>query len=166
MTIDIDTIKQKSWRSLTNISKKISEVVPAFANFYTNSTIPFVTAIVRIIATSAHIFPNAIERMFFSIMSSVAVRKPFVAFFTSTGNGVPSSKLSSWGDNQLAAIAFALPAHFAIGSNAYWPDRYQSSKTLACDINVFGHRTAPTVRVSSGGVDVSASTSLRTIAGS
>jgi len=124
-------------RTFTHIGNEVGEAVPAFANFYTTTTVVFVALIVWIIASIAQALPYAIKRM-------------FSKFFTAsmTGRSVRTlarvdfarSKINAGGGMFAATVALAKPSHMIVDSvGVDAPDRDQSTEPLTCDIFEFGH---------------------------
>jgi len=68
-------------RTFSNIGEKVGEVIPAFANLYTASTIVIKARLIRIIATLTHALPDAVERV---ILTTVTVPRRSRALTTST----------------------------------------------------------------------------------
>ena len=163
-TINVNSIKQISSWTLSNVGKKIRKFIPAFANFYSHCTIPLITGGVWIVATLVYSCPCSVERMRLSFSSvSMPVTAPSI-LSASASNGVTASKFVRNGNMFLAAITLAKPSHLAMFVCADSLKRNQPSKSYIRDIYVVGHRTAPIGLVSSGEVSVQALTSLRTIA--
>lgn len=73
-------------------------------------------------------------------------------FMVFAGADSTASKGTCGHVGKITADAAAVPHYFGVGSFAGWEDCGQSTETLTCDIDGFGHRTAQSVRGSSGEV--------------
>jgi hypothetical protein len=153
MAIVVDAIERLTGRTVTNfsgdISNEFNDVTPPFRSFDSATAVVFISFIVRVVASLNHSFPNTVERMQFPIFSVTVAIKPRSA---TARADVIAQKIMGSDELYIAAIALAKPQYVPVRSFGRWPDCNQMTETLACDINRCGHRTAPTVRVSSGGM--------------
>lgn len=150
--------------TFANIGKEVSKVVPSWVDFDAAPAVIFIAFIIWIAAAFVHATPNSVVRIT-SSLRSIAVGKTSTFFCdAATRFYMAAFKIGYTHSVKIIAIALAKPAYTTPSIFADRSKRDQSTKTLASDINSFGHRAAPIGSRSSGGVDVEASASLRTIA--
>ena len=158
------------WSS-ANIREKGDEVVPFWIDGDASAAIIFIVSNVRIFTAAMHSSPCTIfgawvwPKVTFAVFI-ISTGATFVRSITGFSGTIFSSKISSRDYRLIPAIALAEPKDIATGSFANWTECDQSPKSDVCDIYRFcGHRTAPSVQMSSGGIGVAASIPLRIVAG-
>jgi branched-subunit amino acid transport protein len=124
------------WTS-TNISKKGSEVIPAWDDFNAARTVVFVSMIVWIVAARAHSFPSIVKRVLFFLSAGVVVAIIF-ASSTTTRAYTAASKIVRRDKAFFSTIATAVPHNGSVWIPfGRWSNSYQVAKTLARYVNAF-----------------------------
>jgi hypothetical protein len=166
VAVIIDAINGKVWRGTfanngDNVSKKNGKIIPAIVDFDAAGSVPSVIGICGVRAALMHVCPCVVEIVPFL---SRVVAMTETAVVASARCGVASSKVAKTDNVLLLAATMTKPKSVSMDVLADRTDGYETAKWLPCDIYSFGHRAAPTVRGSSGGLMLEASVPLRTLA--
>jgi hypothetical protein len=115
-------------RTIANVGKESSKVMPAFADTNPAAAIISEVGTVAIIATLAHAFPYTVQRVTFSPCMPMSSALP------TTTRLLPLAKMTPANEAQSAAITAALPYLLAaaIGSNRH--DSHEVTKALPGNI--------------------------------
>lgn len=143
VTIVVGSIQYKSRRTLANVRQKFSKIVPAFTNCNPSRSVVFERDVLGVVAAIKHFTPSVVKRMFL-------ISVPVAAAPTTARNSIARFKIAASNDTIITAIAATKPQRMFAGVSTCSSNHYQSTKMSSRDINEFGHRTAPTVRGSSG----------------
>lgn len=143
-------------RTFANIGKESGKVVPTWSEFNAAAAVVLISWMVWIVAASAYPAPSSIEWMTSVVWpTSQSMAIVWVTLFTlvmfTRANSTLLKGTCRYGSESTAG-AVAEPRYFTVDVFTNWSNCYQSTRTLLRDIYGLGHRTAPTVRVSSGGV--------------
>jgi hypothetical protein len=144
-------------RSFANIGKKDCKIVPWRMKFYSASTVVFISFMPWVSASRAYSTPSSVEWVMFSSFVTGTPRMPvsIVGISTFTRDIIPASKSGCCRHKEVTTVTSTQPKYLAGIIFSDWLNCNQSTKTLTCDIySSSGHRTAPTVRGSSGEIGV------------
>ena len=135
IAIIIDALERVASFSRPHISEKIFKFEPPFAELNSTTPIQLIVSSVRIAATFEHARPAFIG------WGSILTMSKIVAFKkqTTARTYFSAFKRVGGGEYFVSAGAGANPNYTAIASPNSRFNRTQSTKTLICDIESFGH---------------------------